>query len=218
MSPRSSAVTRSGVVRNVTIVTSMLAVDLNSTADRCWVLPGAMVPKLSLPGLRLAAATMSSAVLSGPVRLGGDQEIEPGQDRDRPEVFQHVIGHRLEQRLADRGAVAGQRQRVAVRRGGGAGLGGDDAAGAGPVVDHELLAEALLQLLGHQARGDVGDAARPVGHDDADRTVGIPGLRLRRNGRGHRQEKQPSADSRERSQLRFRHGFHPRLRCHIHVR
>ncbi len=60
------AVTSSGVVRNVTIVALMSAVSLNSSADRCWVLPGAIAPKLSLPGLVFAAAMMSGMVLYGP--------------------------------------------------------------------------------------------------------------------------------------------------------
>ncbi len=57
------------MVRNVTIVTLMSPVSMNSSADRCCVLPGAIVPKFSLPGFFFAAATMSFTVLSGPSAL-----------------------------------------------------------------------------------------------------------------------------------------------------
>jgi hypothetical protein len=42
---------------------------LNNSADRFWVLPGAIEAKLSLPGLALAAARMSPTVLRGPAAL-----------------------------------------------------------------------------------------------------------------------------------------------------
>jgi hypothetical protein len=47
----------------------MPATLLNNSADRFWVLPGAIDAKLSLPGLALAAARMSPTVLSGPPAL-----------------------------------------------------------------------------------------------------------------------------------------------------
>ena len=47
-------------------------------------------------------------------------------------------------------------QRVAIRRCLGDRLGPDIAAGAGAVLDDELLAEAIRQPLTHQARLDVG--------------------------------------------------------------
>src|ERR1700694_3199168 len=43
----------------------------------------------------------------------------------------------------------------------------DIAAGAGLVLDEELLAELLAELLSEQARHDVGWAARRERHDDA---------------------------------------------------
>src|SRR5262249_6551394 len=46
----------------------------------------------------------------------------------------------------------------------------DDAAGARPVVDHDLLAHALAQLLRQDPAEDVRDAARARGNDDAHRT------------------------------------------------
>jgi hypothetical protein len=56
------------------------------------------------------------------------------------------------------------------------GLGADIAAATRPVVDNKLLAEPLRQPLSHQAREDVGRAARRERHDDAHRPRRI-GLR-----------------------------------------
>ncbi|OMP13304.1 hypothetical protein COLO4_01909, partial [Corchorus olitorius] len=58
-----------------------------------------------------------------------------------------------------------------VGRGLGHGVGGDDAARAGLVVDDDGLAQLRGQLLRHHARGDVGHAACAKGHDDADGLV-----------------------------------------------
>jgi hypothetical protein len=74
-------------------------------------------------------------------------------------------------------------QNITVRRGTGRGLGGDDPAGAGPVVDDELLAELLGELVGDDPRGHVGDSASPVRDDDAHRAVRIAGLRRGRQQR-----------------------------------
>jgi hypothetical protein len=46
----------------------------------------------------------------------------------------------------------------------------DNAAGAGPVFDKELLAEALTEILCHEPHGYIGDAAGTVGHNDAHRS------------------------------------------------
>ena len=154
----------------------MSATLLNNSADRFWVLPGAIEAKLSLPGLALAAARMSPTVLSGPSALVAISEVEEGGDRDRREIAQHVVGQLLEQRGADGGPVAGDVQEVAVRRGAGRRLGGDDAAGAGTVVDDELLAEPVGQPLGDDAHGGIGDAAGTIGNDDPHRTARVPGL------------------------------------------
>ena len=62
------------------------------------------------------------------------------------------IAHQLEglvgdQRLVDRVRVRHQQQRVAVGRPLGDDVGADHRSGAGPVVDHETLAERFLQAL-----------------------------------------------------------------------
>jgi len=63
------------------------------------------------------------------------------------------------------------------------GLGGNVAAGTGPVLNDELLAEAFGQPLRHQARCDVGRAASGEPDENAHRPRRI-GLRAShaRNG------------------------------------
>jgi hypothetical protein len=70
----------------------------------------------------------------------------------------------------------GKKQRVAVRRGANDRFGGDIAAGAGPVVDDELLAQPRRQPISHHAGDDVGRAAGGDLNDQAHRPCRI-GLR-----------------------------------------
>ena len=74
-------------------------------------------------------------------------------------------------------------QSVAVRCCPGDRLGADVTAGAGAILDDELLAEAIRQPLTHQARLDVGGPAGGKADDDAHRPRRI-GLRPRHAGHG----------------------------------
>ena len=74
---------------------------------------------------------------------------------------------------------AGDLQRVAVRRRAGDRLGADQAAAAGAVLDEELLAEGLAELVGEHAAEQVVGAAGRIGDDDAHRLVRPFGLRRR---------------------------------------
>src|SRR5262249_12340386 len=78
----------------------------------------------------------------------------------------------------DRVETTDQEKRVAVCGRTHCGLGADIAAATRPVVDNELLAEALRQPLSDQARGDVGRAGRGEWHDQTHRSRRI-GLRPR---------------------------------------
>ena len=72
--------------------------------------------------------------------------------------------------LVDRvGRDVADEQRVAVGRRLRRRLERDVAVRAGPVLDHEALAERLGELLRDDARDDVGGAARAVGHEDPHR-------------------------------------------------
>ncbi len=73
--------------------------------------------------------------------------------------------------------VLRQQQRVAVRIGGGDVVPGEIAAGAGPVLDDDRLAERLLQIVGNLPREGVGGAAGHERDDELDRLVGVGALR-----------------------------------------
>ena len=86
----------------------------------------------------------------------------------------HDVVHEVEIEIAvERGIdhVRGPnlQQCVAIRGGFGGRLGSDVAAGAGAVLNDELLAEAIRQPLTHQARLDVGSPAGGKADDDAHR-------------------------------------------------
>jgi hypothetical protein len=97
------------------------------------------------------------------VRRGGD-------DGDRCEVAHRIVGQAAEHRGVDAVGVDGRHhQRVAVRRAARDGLGADVARGARPVVHDGVLAEALVEPVGDQARQDVGrPAGRERDHDPDD--------------------------------------------------
>ena len=80
--------------------------------------------------------------------------------RDRRDVADEIEIELVVERRVDRVRRADQEERVAIRGRTHDRLGGDIAAGARPVLDDELLAEPLRQPLTHQARDDVGRAAR----------------------------------------------------------
>jgi len=74
-------------------------------------------------------------------------------------------------RRASRRCRAGACSRV--RFGIGGNLGGKRRAGAGPVVDIDLLSELVREALTDEAAHDVGRAARREWHDQPDWTDGI---------------------------------------------
>ena len=110
-----------------------------------------------------------------------DDERKFRQHADRREVGDRIVGQMREQARIDRHAgVEPGLQGVAVGRRPGGKLGTRHRAGAGPVVDHERLAELLGQLLADDAGHDVGAAAGGRGDDDGDR----PGRKIVRRQRG----------------------------------
>jgi len=76
-----------------------------------------------------------------------------------------------------------EQERIAVGRGARDDFGADDAFRAGAVIDHDLLAESLREVVRDVARHDVVTAAGRLRHEQADR----PRRKLRFRGRrGHR--------------------------------
>jgi len=110
-------------------------------------------------------------------------------------------GDRLERRrieieLLVEGDIAGDRrelrreQRVAVGFGAIDRLGADIAAGAAAVLDHERLAQMLLEAGGENSRHGIDAAAGGHADDDFHRSIGIVGGRvLLSERRRHRQQR-----------------------------
>ncbi len=107
------------------------------------------------------------------VGVDEQRKTEETDRRYRREIAHRVVRQRLEQRHADRVPLVEPQERITVGLGLHRRFRGDDLAGARPVVDDELLAELLRELLPDHARGDVGDPARCVGEQDLDRLRGI---------------------------------------------
>src|SRR6266481_950816 len=101
----------------------------------------------------------------------------------RREVLDRIVGQICTETRRDRvRARCGNADRVAVRWRLGERVRANIAAGAGTVLDHDLLAEFLAELLPYDARNDVGAGAGREGHDQTDRTLRprrIAGLRSR---------------------------------------
>ncbi len=99
--------------------------------------------------------------VGGRLRRVHDEDVRhAGDERDRREVLDRVVGHLRIQRRIDRlRADRSHQQRVAVGRRLGDEIGAQVAAGAGLVLDDEALAEGLGELGRERAGEDVGRAA-----------------------------------------------------------
>ena len=96
---------------------------------------------------------------------------------DRRQILERVVRQLFVEADIDRKCAGGaDREDVAVGRRLGDRIEPDRTAGAGPVLDHDGLAEARLQLRLEGARHDLGGAARREGDDQPDRARRI-GLR-----------------------------------------
>ena len=103
----------------------------------------------------------------------------------------------------------GEDQRIAVGRGFRDELAAEDAAGAGLVLDDELLPHLLGELLRQQPRDNIAGVARRAGHHNFHRASRIV-LRLRNAGK---QRAQHDADDLNKTNLfPVKHSFH--LGCH----
>jgi hypothetical protein len=93
----------------------------------------------------------------------------------------------LEQELAEHQRLArNDAQRVAVGRGFRAGAGADVEGAAGPVLDDDRLAEALVQLVAERTHEDIAGAAGAGADDHPDRTVRVVLGGERRGGEAQR--------------------------------
>ena len=110
---------------------------------------------------------------------------QPDRSADRRAVADEVERHVLVERRVDGVVRTGEGDRVAVGRRAERRRHADIAAGAGPVLDDELLPQVIRQVLADDARDDVVGAARRERDDPAHRPRRI-GLRARDAG-GDRQ-------------------------------
>ena len=129
------------------------------------------------------------------IRIDRERVRARCEQRDRRKRLQRVVGQLVERRI-DRMRDGDDQQRVAVGRRLRHQLGADDAAGAGLVLDDELLAEPLAELRADDARQDVVEPARRERHDHPHRPVRIVVLRGGRREQRQRTCRSPSAIAR----------------------
>jgi hypothetical protein len=122
----------------------------------------------------LAIATSSGTVLAGKEgRVDHQDLVALRHHADGREVFHRVVVDLAQVRRHGHVGDKAQRQRVAVGLGVRHQLGAQVAAGAGLVVDIDLLAQRDGKALRHQPAQRVVAAAGRVGDDEAYRFVGV---------------------------------------------
>ena len=104
--------------------------------------------------------------------MGHDQQRQHDDVADEGEVLLGVVGQPRQDRGidAERAGGAGG-QRIAIRRGAGAGLERRGAGAATAILHHHAMRPAARELIGIETREDVGGLAGREGDDDADRLL-----------------------------------------------
>ena len=117
-----------------------------------------------------------------------------GDEADRGEILARVVADiAVERRIDGQRAGAAEPQRVAVGHALGDLAGGDAAACAATIFDHDLLAQRLAHFLGGGPRHEVVAAAGRVGNDQGDGPARI----ILRAGRGREQDGDDGRHERE---------------------
>ena len=93
-------------------------------------------------------------------------------ENQRREVLHGIVGELGIERRVDAKREGDDQQRVAIGGRLRDRIGPDQRAAAGTVLDHRGDAPVILEFLRHDAAERVVEAARRVGHHDADRLVG----------------------------------------------
>jgi hypothetical protein len=101
-------------------------------------------------------------------------------EADRREILDWIVMHPLLDRRNDGVRHIGEQEGVAVRRGLGSELSAEAAAGAGPIVEDDLLAERFRHPLTDEASEHIRAASSRIGHDERDGMIGIGLSRSRR--------------------------------------
>ncbi len=135
------------------------AIILNSSPATCCDVPLPADPILSLPGLASGIGDELGNRFRGKRRIHHHHVGRAHDAGDRRDVAEEIEAEPIVERRVDGVRRADHQQRVAVGRRVHDRFGGDVAAGAGAVLDDELLAEPVRQPLRHQPRHDVERAA-----------------------------------------------------------
>jgi hypothetical protein len=121
----------------------------------------------------------------GKVAARDQHERIRGDVAERHEVAHRVVGQRLDERAVhDHVEDAADEHRVAVGGRARHVLGAHERARARAVLHDHALLEALAELLRQMAREDIGAAAGPDRHDEANGAAGIVLRRCRRGEPG----------------------------------
>ena len=97
-------------------------------------------------------------------RVCSDRDRRRGNEHDRVEACGCGVGQLRIQCCVHRMAAADRHQRIAIRRRLGGDLRGDGAAGAGPIVHNDLLAEAFAHAWRENTSRHVGATAYGKAH------------------------------------------------------
>jgi hypothetical protein len=135
----------------------------------CSEEPGPPAREREFAGL---GARRGDQIVQRPVGRRAQHDEDHGRRReiaDRFETRRWVVARALQGWIDDEG-IRHQQNRAAIRLGALDRFGSDHRAAARAILDHHGRSLRVADLLRHQARENVGAAARRVGHDDLDRS------------------------------------------------
>ena len=131
--------------------------------------PGRAVGELAWIGLGVVDHLLEGLHADG--RMDGETADQVADPADGREALGRIVGCLAQDRLHGERGVGREQECVAVGRRPGDRLGADDAARPAPVLDDELLAECLGELVGPGPADEVAGPARRVGQDQLDRPL-----------------------------------------------
>ena len=140
--------------------------------------------KVEFVGFRFRERDQFAQVVRRHRRVDDQHPFAAADHRDRRETLDRVVG-RLHQQRRHRMGIGGYQDRVAIRGGLRDRVGSDHRIAARPVFHDHRLAQGLTQFVGDQPRQDVGVSSGRKRRDEADRFVGVGGLRRGRTGQQH---------------------------------
>ena len=131
---------------------------------------GAAVAEIDLAGFCFQQRHQLRHRMNRQFRIDHQHQRRAEDQRHRLQVLERVVGQRLDQRrIGGKRARRGQ-QRLSVRRCLDDVARGQDATGAGAILDDDRFAELLLEPSRHRPHDDVDAAARRERHDEGDRS------------------------------------------------